>query len=67
MADAKRTDFAKRFRGKDVEIVVEDEKHCAGWTSEYLWCRCDGVGARKSLKKIRVVESEGHQLRGKPV
>ena len=67
MADAKRTDFAKRFRGKDVEIVVEDEKHCAGWTSEYLWCRCDGVGARKSLKKIRVVESEEHQLRGKPV
>lgn len=67
MADAKRTDYAKRFRGRDVEIVVEDEKTCSGWTSEYLWCGCRGVGRRKDLKKIRVVESDGHMLKGNPV
>lgn len=34
----KRSAFAKHFVGREVEIVVEDEKHLGGWTSEYLWC-----------------------------
>lgn len=67
LADDARTRFAKRFRGKTVEIVVEDEEHVGGWTSEYLWCSvgesCPGV-TRKSLVRIAVRETKGHQLIG---
>ena len=37
IADAKRQLFAQRFVHRDVEVVIEDETHQAGWTSEYLW------------------------------
>ena len=80
LMDEKRTLYAKRFRGHDVEVVVEDEKSIAGWTSEYLWCRVgeEKPGAfafgrngrklkRKDLVRIRVKESDGHMLTGDPV
>ena len=65
IADAKRTAFAKRFIGKTAEIVVEDEDSCSGWTSEYLWCSCPNAKRpRKSLVRVRIVESKGHTLIG---
>ena len=67
IADEARTRYARRFKGKIVEIVVEDEEHVAGWTSEYLWCRIGeprkGV-RRKDLVRIRVRDVDGHQLIG---
>ncbi len=66
-ADEARTNFARRFKGHIVEIVVEDEKTVSGWTSEYLWCRIGeprrGV-KRKDLVRLRVREVAGHQLIG---
>lgn len=70
VADADRSLYARRFKGRVVEIVVEDEKTVAGWTSEYLWCRIGearkGV-RRKDLVRILVRETEGHQLVGELV
>ena len=50
----KRLAFAKRFLGKTVEIVVEHESRCEGWTGEYLFCRANGKAARKSKAKVLV-------------
>lgn len=32
-----RRRFLKRFIGRTVEIIVERNSRCAGWTGEYLW------------------------------
>ena len=65
VADRKRTGFAMHFIGKETEIVVEDEETCSGWTSEYLWCSCPNAKRpRKSLVRVRIVESKGHTLIG---
>ena len=40
---AKRRDYAKRFRGAKVDVVVEKASSTAGWTSEYLWCALNGT------------------------
>ena len=50
----KRLAFAKRFLGKTVEIVVEHESRCEGWTGGYLFCRANGKAARKSKAKVIV-------------
>ena len=42
----KRRSFARRFMGRKVEIVVEDQKALGGWTSEYLWCEVGETRAR---------------------
>ena len=68
LADESRTRFAKRFVGKTVEIVVEDERHCVGWTSEYLWCECPGGNVpRKAIARVRVLSAQGHVLTGKVI
>ena len=68
IADHKRTNCAKRFVGKTVEVLVEDEDSCAGWTSEYFWCSClHAKVPRKSLVSILVQSVRGHQLVGAPV
>ena len=65
LADAKRSAFARHFIGKTTEIVVEGEDTCSGWTSEYLWCSCPHAHRpRKSLVRVRIVESKGHTLIG---
>lgn len=65
IADKKRSAFAKHFIGKTTEIVVEDEDTCSGWTSEYLWCSCPHAHKpRKSLVRVRIVESKDHKLIG---
>lgn len=38
MEDA-RTRYIKRFKGRVVQVLVEDEKDLSGWTSEYVWCK----------------------------
>ena len=64
-ADKIRSDAAREFIGKTVEFVVEDEKTCSGWTSEYFWCSCPHSHAeRKSLAKAKVRSSDGHMLSG---
>ena len=65
IADKKRTAFAMHFIGKTTDIVVEDEETCSGWTSEYLWCSCPNTHLpRKSLVRVRILESKGHTLTG---
>lgn len=67
LADTRRTAAAQRFIGKTVEIVVEDEARCAGWTSEYFWCSCPHARApRKSIVKVHVTGAEKHMLVGSP-
>jgi len=49
-----RYEYARRFYGKTVEIVVEGEDGCYGRTDEYLWCRATGNAPRKSLARVVV-------------
>ena len=68
IADDKRKSYARQFVGRDVEVLVEDEKRQAGWTSEYLWYepRCVSSAKkhpRKSLVKVRVHAYEHGWLR----
>jgi threonylcarbamoyladenosine tRNA methylthiotransferase MtaB len=37
IAAAHRRRFLNRFIGRTVDIVVERDSRCAGWTGEYLW------------------------------
>ena len=54
---ANRLKFAQKFIGKIVEIVVEDQDSCAGWTSEYLPCKANGFAFRKTIAKILVTRA----------
>ena len=66
-ADKIRSTAAREFEGNTVEIVVEDEKRGAGWTSEYFWCSSQNLRApRKSLAKVKVRTVDGHMLSGEP-
>ena len=68
LADERRAAAARRFVGRRVEVVVEEEDGCAGWTSEYFWCACPHARApRKSLVSVLVRSVRGHQLVGVPV
>lgn len=49
LATEKRLAFAKRFKGKLVEVLVEDEQSHSGWTSQHLWF--DGSKASTSAKR----------------
>ncbi len=65
LADRIRSETARRFIGKTVELVVEDEKTCGGWTSEYFWCSCPHKRAtRKSIVKAVVHGTDKHMLIG---
>lgn len=66
----KRHRFAKTFIGQEVEIVVEDEKKQAGWTSEYLWFeKVTTAGQtptpRKGLLRAKVFTASSHRLQGR--
>ena len=54
LAAAKRLTFARKFVGKTVEMVVENEEKKSGWTSEYLMCHTDAQVTRKSALKVVV-------------
>ena len=81
MEDA-RVRYIKRFKGRTVQVLVEDEKTLAGWTSEYVWCQVGEDKAkvftrdrghterrirRRDLVTILVREVNGHVLTGDPV
>ena len=59
LAEAKRETFAKKFIGRTVEIAVEDDRRCSGWTSEYLRCNAVGTAPRRSLASIFVTRVNG--------
>ena len=54
VVSAKRLKFAKRFIGRTVEVVSEQDSECSGWTAEYLYCRSVSPIPRKTLVKILV-------------
>ena len=63
----KRSDFAKSFTGKTVEIIVEDAKTGRGWTDEYLPCEpVIGAPQRKSLLRVFVTKVKDGTLFGRP-
>lgn len=68
-AAAARERYALRFKGRVVEVAIEDERAAAGWTGEYLWCEAaDGRPVkRRELVRMRVNEVRGGELRGEVV
>ncbi|MBO7721486.1 MAG: radical SAM protein [Kiritimatiellae bacterium] len=63
-----RRDFAESFLGKTVEIVVEDEEHCTGWTGEYLRCSAHGGKIpRRSIARVIVNKFSDDCLHGRLV
>lgn len=80
VAVSKRIAFAKRFRGRRTEIVVEDPESVGGWTPEYLWCEVGenraeairakkgaGAFAKKSRVEMHIRDVCGDRLVGDPV
>lgn len=82
LANVSRNHFVKRFKGRTVEVVIEDEKNLAGWTSEYVWCQVGADKAkvlsrnrgasertikRRDFIKILVREVHEHILTGDPI
>ena len=73
VASTERSHYAKKFLNRVVEVIIEDEKNLAGWTSEYLWCQARSkISAnlglkRKSLVRMKVVEVNEHILLGSPL
>lgn len=77
----KRKLFTRKFKGRTVEIVIEDAATLSGWTSEYLWCTSRSAGkisphrpgkpvgprTRKSLIKMRVNDLDGDILYAEPI
>lgn len=55
----KREQFARRFLGREVEIVVEGERKTEGWTGEYLRCRTVSPAPRKARARIAVAKVHG--------
>lgn len=71
IADAECKAFARTFVGKTVEVLVENEKKCSGWTSEHLPFECCRPGAkglpkRRELALFSVTEIKNGILRGHP-
>jgi len=70
LTDVKHNQAAKRFRGHQVEVVIENEKEQAGWTSEYFWFKRSSLARisdplpRKSLAKFQVTNSHHGELVG---
>lgn len=71
--------FAKRFVGRIVDVVVENDNPPSGWTSEYLWLEASQATgmfrtittSRESLRKkcirFRVRSAHAGTLYGEPV
>ena len=76
--EAKRN-FAKRFVGRTVDVVVENSKTISGWTGEYLWLEAShlppamqvsmrhGASQKRKLMKFKVVSAHDGALRGELV
>ena len=65
MAEHFRRRQARRFLGRDVEIIVEDDSKLCGWTSEYFACEATGRALRKACVRVHVATVGTHgTLRG---
>ena len=57
---------ARRFVGRNVELVIEDDSKLTGWTGEYFFCKItNGNRAkvrRKDLVRARVLEARNDLL-----
>lgn len=65
LALKKRSDFASRFPGRRVSVLIETlrGRTGSGWTSEYLECRVDGDGVRQNtIVDAMVLRAEGSRL-----
>lgn len=60
-----RERYAADFRGKVVEVVVEDEERHLGWTGEHLRCQFHGKAPRKSIASVLVSRVSGDLLLGR--
>ncbi len=67
-----RKRFARKFIGRKVEVVIEDESKCSGWTSEYLKfvpvnpALCVNM-RRKGLYRFAVTDVDADVLIGRPI
>jgi threonylcarbamoyladenosine tRNA methylthiotransferase MtaB len=64
LADEKRAAFARRFVGKEVEVLVERvgaDGVGRGWTGEYLECRVPGCSPAdvNTLRRVAVRSADG--------
>lgn len=69
IAVKRREEYAAKFIGAEVEMLVEDEKNRAGWTGEYFGCRVTTIRnqrlvKRKQLVKVHVMTVHGDTLHG---
>ena len=68
IAENERVNFARRFIGRNVNVLVENEKKCAGWTSEHLWFEVKRPGGvlpkRREIAAFRATEAKDGILRG---
>ena len=74
IVSVKRKQFAKKFVGREVEVVIENEKTVSGWTSPYLWFEAETASVpaslglkRKQRVRFRVTETHHDTLKGVPV
>ena len=65
LVNQSRKTFARRFIGKTVDIVVESNDTCQGWTGEYLPCEAIGIAPRKELVSVIVTGYRNGKLRGR--
>ena len=67
---SKRKAYAAKMKGREVEVIIEDEEKSGGWTQEYLWLESINVESskmrpkRKSLVKFKVIKTEETKLIG---
>jgi threonylcarbamoyladenosine tRNA methylthiotransferase MtaB len=69
IAERERKRFKRGFIGKQVEVLIEDEKKSAGWTSQYLWFersrpQPENSPKRREIATFKVDEVKNGVLRG---
>lgn len=69
VAEEKRRMFVKKFLGREVEVVIEDQKTFTGWTGEYFSCEIvnhqrNRSLERKDLVKVHIMDARDDKLKG---
>jgi threonylcarbamoyladenosine tRNA methylthiotransferase MtaB len=69
IAERERKRFKRGFIGKQVEVLIEDKKKSAGWTSQYLWFErsrplLKNAPKRREIATFTVNEVKNGILRG---
>ena len=67
VAKVYRAKAAKKFIGRDVDIVIEDEQKLTGWTGEYFTCEITNKNRtplkRKELVRVHVMDAHSDRLK----